>query len=678
MLDLSRLNPEQLAAVKQTEGALLVLAGAGSGKTGVITYRIAHLILDLKVPPDRILAVTFTNKASKEMKERVEQLVGRKHCKGIVLSTFHSLGVRVLKRDIERLGYKKNFSIYSTADQVGLVRQIVREVNTDNKKYDAESIIWRISGAKNKLIPPSRFIPSPTDDIDMMAALVYPRYQSALKAFNAIDFDDIIMLTAELLQHHPQVLKHWQERFGYVMVDEYQDTNSSQYLLVNLLSAGCGNLCVVGDDDQSIYGWRGADVANILDFEKDFKGCRTIKLEQNYRSTGNILEAANNLIGNNKVRKAKKLWTASGDGPPIDLCVVQDDEEEATSVVERIQLERFKRDIPYSDFAILYRTNAQSRAFEEQLRFEDIPYVLVGGTQFFERKEVKDTISYLRVIANRLDEVALLRIVNFPKRGIGDGTVIRINQWSLEKECPLFEAFGRVAEIEGIAEGIREKVLAFHGTVLDAADRFAEEGGLAEKGKALFERLKIEEEIFRTIDDAKAARRKVENVEQIVNSMAGYEERVPQATLAGFLEKVSLMDEDRFSGKDKKDHGRDAVTLMSLHSSKGLEFPFVFLVGMEDEILPHKRAIYEDFTVDEERRLCYVGITRARQQLVMTRTLFRKKYGKLQERIASRFLEEIPAAVLNVQQSGLTKEVSPEEQVKSADSFFAKMKALTG
>ena len=678
MLDLSRLNPEQLAAVKQTEGALLVLAGAGSGKTGVITYRIAHLILNLKVPPDRILAVTFTNKASKEMKERVEQIVGRKRCKGIVLSTFHSLGVRVLKRDIERLGYKKNFSIYSTADQVGLVRQIVREVNTDQKKYDAESIIWRISGAKNKLIPPERFVPSPSDDIDMMAALVYPRYQSALKAFNAIDFDDIIMLTAELLQHHPEVLAHWQERFGYIMVDEYQDTNSSQYLLVNLLAAGCGNLCVVGDDDQSIYGWRGADVGNILDFEKDFKGCRTIKLEQNYRSTGNILEAANNLIGNNKVRKAKKLWTAAGDGPPIDLCVVQDDEEEATGVVERIQLERFKRDIPYSDFAILYRTNAQSRAFEEQLRFEDIPYVLIGGTQFFERKEVKDTIAYLRVIGNPLDEVALLRIVNFPKRGIGDSTVIRINQWSLEKECPLFEAFGRVGEIEGISEGIREKVHGFHRTLLDAAAGFREEGDLAGKGKALFEKLQIEEEIFRTIDDAKAARRKVENVEQIVNSMAAYEERVPQATLGGFLEKVSLMDEDRFSGKDKKDHGKDAVTLMSLHSSKGLEFPFVFLVGMEDEILPHKRAIYEDFTVDEERRLCYVGITRARQQLVMTRTLFRKKYGKLQERIPSRFLEEIPAGVLNVMQSGLAKEVPPEEEEKSAESFFAKMKALTG
>ncbi|GFO68952.1 DNA helicase [Geomonas limicola] len=678
MLDLSRLNPEQLAAVKHTEGPLLVLAGAGSGKTGVITYRIAHLILNKKVPPDRILAVTFTNKAAKEMKERVEHLVGRKNCKGIVLSTFHSLGVRVLKRDIECLGYKKNFSIYSTADQVGLVRQIVREVNSDNKKYDAEQIIWRISGAKNKLIPPDRFTPNPTDDVDMMAALVYPRYQSALKAYNAIDFDDIIMLTAELLQHHPKVLKHWQDRFSYLMVDEYQDTNSSQYLLVNHLAAGCGNLCVVGDDDQSIYGWRGADVGNILDFEKDFKGCRTIKLEQNYRSTGNILDAANSVISNNKVRKAKKLWTATGTGPLIDLCIVQDDEEEATSVVERIQLERFKKDTPYSDFAILYRTNAQSRAFEEQLRFEDIPYVLVGGTQFFERKEVKDTISYLRVIANPLDEVALLRIINFPKRGIGDHTVIRINQWSLEHEVPLFEALGRVGEIEGVTEPIRDKVLGFHDLLVDASERFRGEGNIAEKGKCLFDSLGIESEIYRTIDDQKAARRKVENVEQVINSMAAYEDRVPGATLNGFMEKVSLMDEDRFSGKDKKDHGKDAVTLMSLHSSKGLEFPFVFLVGMEDEILPHKRSIYEDDSIDEERRLCYVGITRARQQLVMTRTLFRKKYGKLQERIPSRFLEEIPPGVLNVIQSGVVQETSEEEAEKSAEGFFAKMRAMMG
>jgi len=304
--------------------------------------------------------------------------------------------------------------------------------------------------------------------------------------------------------------------------------------------------------------------------------------------------------------------------------------------------------------------------------------VLVGGTQFFERKEVKDTISYLRVIANPLDEVALLRIINFPKRGIGDHTVIRINQWSLEHEVPLFEALGRVGEIEGITEAIRDKVLGFHDLLIEASERFRGEGDIAQKGKELFDRLGIESEIYRTIDDQKAARRKVENVEQVINSMAAYEERVPGATLSGFMEKVSLMDEDRFSGKDKKDHGKDAVTLMSLHSSKGLEFPFVFLVGMEDEILPHRRSIYEDDSIDEERRLCYVGITRARQQLVMTRTLFRKKYGKLQERVPSRFLDEIPPGVLNVMQSGVVKETSEEEAEKSAEGFFAKMRAMMG
>jgi DNA helicase-2/ATP-dependent DNA helicase PcrA len=678
MLNLSTLNPQQLAAVKHTEGALLILAGAGSGKTGVITYRIAHLLLDKGVAPACILAVTFTNKAAKEMRERVDALVGRPACKGIIISTFHSLGVRILRRDIERLGYKRNFSIYSTSDQIGLVKQLMREVNIDGKKFDADTIIWKISAAKNRLIPPDRFTPRFGDDYEMLAAEVYPRYQSALKAFNAIDFDDIIMLTVDLLQNHPEVLRHWQERFRYLMVDEYQDTNASQYLLVNLLAAGSKNLCVVGDDDQSIYGWRGADVGNILDFEKDFRNCRVIKLEQNYRSTGNILDAANHVIGHNAKRKEKRLWTASGCGRPLDLIVVQDDEEEATTVVERIQLERFKHNLAYSDFAILYRTNAQSRPFEEQLRFEDIPYVLVGGMQFYERKEVKDAISYLKVIGNPSDEIALLRIVNFPKRGIGDSTVVRVNQWSLEQGCPLLEAFGRVNEIEGIAEAGRLKVLAFHRLLSEEIAAFSEAGNLAEKGGRLFKRLGLEDELYRTIDDPDQARRKVENVEQIINSLAGYEERIPKPTLAGFLEKVSLMDEDRFSGKDDKEHGRDAVTLMSLHSSKGLEFPFVFLVGMEEEILPHKRSIYEDFSVDEERRLCYVGITRARKHLTMTRCLQRKKYGTLQERFPSRFLEEIPGHLLN-EQKGAAATVSTEDEAeKLADDFFARMKAMLG
>jgi len=678
MLDLSRLNPQQLAAVKHTEGPLLVLAGAGSGKTGVLTYRIAHLILNKKVAPSSILAVTFTNKAAREMEERVNKLVGKSACKDTIISTFHSLGVRILRRDIERLGYKRNFSIYSGADQVGLVRQILREVVSDGKKHDADSITWKISAAKNRLITPDRFQARSDDDCELIAAAVYPRYQSALKACNAVDFDDIIMLTAELLQHYPEVLHHWQDRFRYIMVDEYQDTNASQYLLVNLLAAGSGNLCVVGDDDQSIYGWRGADVANILDFEKDFRGCRVIKLEQNYRSTGNILEAANHVIRNNPLRKEKRLWTSTGTGCQIDMIVARDDEEEASSVVDRIQVERIRQDLAYSDIAILYRTNAQSRAFEEQLRFEDIPYILIGGMQFYERKEVKDAISYLKFISNELDEAALLRIVNFPRRGIGDGTVLKINQWSLAEGVPLFAAFGRVIEVPGVNEATRYKVGEFHKLLQTAMKDFSRPGGLAEKGKQLFKKLGLEDELYRTVDTPAQARRKAENIEQIINSMATYEERTFKPTLAGFLEKVSLMDEDRFAGKEKKDHDRDAVTLMSLHSSKGLEFPHVFLVGMEEEILPHKRSIYEDFSVDEERRLCYVGITRARRSLTLSRCLQRKKYGRLEERFPSRFLEEIPAHLLNEQQGAADRLLTEEEADSMAQASFARIKAMLG
>ncbi len=678
MFDLSTLNPPQRAAAEHTEGPLLVLAGAGSGKTRVITFRIGHLLLDRKVRADGILAVTFTNKAAGEMKERVRELVGRSRCKGMVISTFHSLGVKILRRDIERLGYKKNFGIYTTSDQLGLVRQAMREVNADGRKHDAEALLWRISGWKNALIPPERALPRYDDPDELLACDVYPVYQRLLKACNAIDFDDIIMLTVGLLRDHAEVLEHWQERFRYIMVDEYQDTNASQYLFISLLAKKYRNLCVVGDDDQSIYGWRGADVGNILDFEKDYPGCRVVKLEQNYRSTGTILEAANHVIKNNVKRKEKRLWTDSGEGRPIDLVTAADDEEEASLVVERIQMERYRHHLAFSDFAILYRTNSQSRAFEEQLRFEDIPYVLVGGMQFYERKEVKDALSYLKVIDNPLDEQALLRIVNFPRRGIGDGTVLRINQWSLEQSCHLLEAFGRVEEIEGINEPTREKVLAFHRLITDAAEDFRRPGDLAGRVKRLFARLGIEEELYRTIEEPATARRKVENVEQIINSMAGYEERIPGATLSGFLEKVSLMDEDRFSGKDKKEHGRDAVTLMSLHSSKGLEFPYVFLAGFEEEILPHKKSMEEGGTIDEERRLCYVGITRARRHLTITRCLHRKKYGKLLERQPSRFLEEIPERLLQIHEGGVKRAATEEEQEALAQDFFARMREKLG
>jgi superfamily I DNA/RNA helicase len=676
MLDLHTMNPRQMEAVRHTKGPLLVLAGAGSGKTRVITCRIAHLLIHKDVAAENILAVTFTNKAAREMQERTALLVGKKRCEGVILSTFHSLGVRILRQEIGLLGYKRNFAIYATSDQLGLIRQALRESGAaDGRKVDAEAVLWKISAAKSALLGPGR-LPVPYGDYwAAVAAQVYPRYQSLLRACNAIDFDDIIMLTVSLLQEHAEVLARWQERFLHIMVDEYQDTNPSQYLFISLLAAAHKNLCVVGDDDQSIYGWRGADVEKILAFEKDYPGCRVVKLEQNYRSTGTILAAANSVIRNNPKRNDKTLWTKSGHGAGIDLIVARDDEEEATRVSERIRLECFKGKRSYGDFAILYRTNAQSRAFEEQLRFADIPYVLIGGMQFYERKEVKDTLCYLRAIANPRDEQALLRIVNFPRRGIGDATLVRLNQWSQEEGVGLFEAFARVGEVEGVNAATRERVLAFHKLISGEIADFKRRGRLPERLAELFRRVGIEEELHRTIDDLKVARRRVENVEQIVNSLAGYEERTLNPTLSGFLEKVSLMDEERFSERDRKEHGLDAVTLMSLHSSKGLEFPFVFLVGLEEEILPHKRSIFEDFTIDEERRLCYVGITRARQQLVITRCLQRKRYGKLEEREPSRFLAEIPAELLN--ESG-GKEISPEENDRLAENAFARLRSMFG
>ena len=459
---LAKLNREQLQAVKHTEGPLLVLAGAGSGKTRVITCRIAYLLLEKSVPPENILAVTFTNKAAREMGERLEELVGKTRREGVIVSTFHSLGVRILRQECRHLGYRPNFSIFDSSDQLGLIRQTMREVGADGKKITPEAVHWKISTLKNSLILPADFQPHFSDEVEQLVARVYPRYQEQLKACNAIDFDDIILLTVRLLQEHKDVLASWQERFRYLMVDEYQDTNPAQYLFISLLAAGSRNLCVVGDDDQSIYGWRGADVRKILAFEEDYQGCRVIKLEQNYRCSGNILNAANQVIRNNPTRKEKTLWTDSGPGNPIHLLVTADEEEEATTVVERIATERFRRDAPYREFCILYRANAQSRAFEEQLRYENIPYILVGGMRFYDRKEVKDTLAWLKVLANPADEQSLLRIINFPRRGIGESTVSKVNDWSLSEKVPLFETLGRVEEVPGLTMATRQRIFDFH------------------------------------------------------------------------------------------------------------------------------------------------------------------------------------------------------------------------
>jgi len=672
---LSKLNREQLQAVKHTEGPLLVLAGAGSGKTSVITCRIAYLIMQLGVLPENILAVTFTNKAAREMGERLEELVGKTRREGVIVSTFHSLGVRILRQECRHLGYRPNFSIFDSSDQLALIRQTMREIGADGKKITPETVHWKISMLKNGLILPEDFQPHFSDETELLVSRVYPRYQTQLKACNAIDFDDIILLTVRLLQQHPAVLAGWQERFRYLMVDEYQDTNPAQYLFISLLAAGSRNLCVVGDDDQSIYGWRGADVRKILAFEEDYSGCRTIKLEQNYRCSGNILEAANRVIRNNPERKEKTLWTDSGPGSPIHLLVTADEEEEAATVVERIQTERFRRDAPYGEFCILYRTNAQSRAFEEQLRFESIPYILVGGMRFYDRREVKDTLAWLKVLANPDDEQSLLRIINFPRRGIGESSVNKVNDWSLAEKVPLFETLGRVEEVPGLTMAARQKIFAFYELLKGECELFANGRRLADKARELFGKLKIEEELLASVDDKAAARRKVENVEQIVNSLAAFASRTPGATLSAFLERLALMDEE----KDRKDQQeQDAVTLMSLHSSKGLEFPHVFLVGLEEDILPHRRNSHEEVSVDEERRLMYVGITRAKKHLTITRCLLRRKYGKNEERLPSRFLAEIPDELVSHQQGASAQVLTAEENDRMADNAFAKLKAMFG
>lgn len=663
---MARLNPQQYAAVHHTEGPLLVLAGAGSGKTQVITSRIVHLLKSKRIPPEEILAVTFTNKAAKEMQERVTAAAG-KASQGMVISTFHSLAVRILRRDIRRLGYKPNFSIYTESDQSGVLRQAMRDLQLDPKQFNPDSIRWRISLAKNRLIGPDDYPKDSNDPLDSATVAVYPRYQRLLKAFNAIDFDDIIMLAVQLLETLTEVRDYWQHRFRYLMVDEYQDTNACQYRLIALLAELHGNLCVVGDDDQSIYGWRGAEIQNILSFEQQRQSCLVVKLEQNYRSTGTILAAANAVIRNNRTRSDKALWTASDAGETIGQIVAEDEESEARLVVEQLQLAQYQQRRLWRDFAILYRSNTQSRTFEEALRLEGIPYILVGGQKFFERKEVRDTLAYLAVLANPQDEASLVRIINFPRRGIGDTTMLRLNQWSMEHNTSLFNALARVAEIEGIAEGARKTVSAFYGMLQqELADLRPSQ--LAAQAKALFKRIGINDELYRTLGDHNQARKRIENIEQLINALAAFEERYPKAGLTDFLERIALTEDSRREACEDN-QPQDAVTLMSLHASKGLEFPHVYLVGMEEGLLPHHRSADEDPEVAEERRLCYVGITRARERLTISRCLTRRKYGTKEERSPSRFLAELPAHLLEGDSTGSTTAVPAD----LGTDFFARM-----
>ena len=678
MFDLNSLNPQQRKAVTHQKGSLLLLAGAGSGKTRVITCRIAHL-LHRGVPAEQILAVTFTNKAAREMRERVREMVGQTAAKGMVIATFHSLGVRILKSHIDRLGFKKNFSIYAAADQQRLIKDLLRELSPESNSADADQVLWRISNAKNHLISPDSYKANDRDPVSPLVAVVYPRYQKALKAFNAVDFDDLLMFTVQLLEQHTDLLQHYCTRFQYQMVDEYQDTNPVQYRLLKLLASDHGNLCVVGDDDQSIYAFRGADVANILDFERDFPGTEVIKLEQNYRSTGNILAAANAVIKNNLKRKEKALWTASGSGSKIDYLLCEDSEDEARQVMERIHAEKYRHKLKYGDFAILYRTNSQSRSFEEQLRYENIPYVLIGGQQFFDRKEIKDVIAYLKVIQNPADEVNLLRILNYPKRGIGEGSIDRVIRTSADQGLSLWRVLQQVEQVPEIKDRTAAACADFIDLIKRYQKRFQQPLRLLETLQELFTELKFADEIYRQEKDPQVARRRVENQEELLNSMSIYLDRTAAPNLAGFLERISLFDEDALGKNDKESKlALDAVTLMSLHSSKGLEFPVVFLTGLEEGFLPHRKSIFETFDIDEERRLCYVGITRAQQQLFFLGAKQRRKYGKLEQREPSRFLSEIPEELIHKSEGEQLVNSSPEDEAASASSFFANISQMFG
>ena len=632
------LNPKQKEAVLHTDDPLLILAGAGSGKTRVLTHRIAYLIDECGVNPWNIMAITFTNKAAGEMRERVDNLVGF-GAESIWVSTFHSSCVRILRRHIESLGYTTSFSIYDSDDQKTLMRQVFKAMDIDTKQFKERAVLAAISSAKDKLITPEEFLLNAGADFrEKKTGEIYKEYQKQLKKNNALDFDDLIVKTVELFQNNPQVLDYYQERFRYIMVDEYQDTNMAQFKLVSLLASKYRNLCVVGDDDQSIYRFRGADIQNILSFENTFPGTKVIKLEQNYRSTQNILDAANGVIRHNFGRKDKTLWTANGEGDKILFKQFDTAKDEADFVVRQIRDSAYS----YQDQAVLYRTNAQSRLLEERCIFYNVPYRLVGGVNFYQRKEIKDVLAYLKTIANGVDDLSVIRIINVPKRGIGATTIGRVTAFASEHNMSFYDTLKEAKQIPGIGkaaekigrfiaqmEAFRAMAHSEEYSIKDLIDHILEDTGYEEE-------LQEEGEI--------EAQTRLENIEELINKAAAYEEDSEHPTLDEFLEQVALV-----ADIDNVDDSEDRVTLMTLHSAKGLEFPKVYLVGMEDGLFPGIMSIMADdkTEMEEERRLCYVGITRAKKELVLTAARQRMINGETRWSKPSRFIDEIPSELLD-------------------------------
>ena len=648
---LEGLNTEQQEAVCHFEGPLLILAGAGSGKTRVLTNRIAWLIEEKQVKPWNIMAITFTNKAAGEMRERVNRLVDF-GAESIWVATFHSTCVRILRRFIDRLGCGTNFTIYDGDDQKSLMKDICKRLNIDTKIYRERALLSAISSAKDELIGPEEYrIRAQGDFGKMKTAAVYEEYQRQLKQNNALDFDDLICKTVELFQENPDVLDYYQEKFRYIMVDEYQDTNTAQFRLVSILASKYRNLCVVGDDDQSIYKFRGANIGNILNFEQFFPDAKVIKLEQNYRSTQNILDAANGVIANNSGRKEKTLWTANGKGEPVRFRKFSTAYDEAEFIAADISKETAKGEFSYKDCAVLYRTNAQSRLFEEKFLLSNIPYRLIGGVNFYARKEIKDLLAYMKTVDNARDDLAVRRIINVPKRGIGATTIARIQDYAASHDMSFYDAMKQTGEIPGIGRGgsrvapfvsfiqtLRSKMEFY--SVLDLLHDIIEQTGYVRELEA---------------EDTDEARERIENIDELINKAAAYEETQEQPTLSGFLEEVALV-----ADVDNLDEDDNRVILMTLHSAKGLEFPNVYLAGMEDGLFPSYMCIVSDDPgeVEEERRLCYVGITRAMKRLTLTGAQMRMIRGEQHFNKVSRFVKEIPEDVL----TGMEKESRQEER----------------
>jgi DNA helicase II / ATP-dependent DNA helicase PcrA len=630
----SRLNPPQRQAVEITEQPLLIMAGAGSGKTRVLTHRIASLIATRKAPPWAILAITFTNKAAREMQDRVSKLVGPEG-RDIWVSTFHSMCVRILRKDIERIGFTSNFSILDSSDQLSVIRNCMKELNVDTKKFEPKAVQAMMSTAKNELITPEQYEMKIGDYFEGIVAKVYKMYQRRLKFNNSLDFDDLIMMTIELFKQVPEVLDFYQKKFKYIHVDEYQDTNRAQYMLCKMLADSHHRICVVGDSDQSIYRWRGADISNILNFEEDYPEAKVILLEQNYRSTSNILNAANGVIALNTGRKPKKLWTDSEEGPKIKVYRADSEHDEGYFITGEIS-KNVKKGKDYQSHAILYRTNAQSRVIEEILIKSDIPYQIVGGIKFYDRKEIKDILAYLRLLSNPDDDISLIRIINVPKRGLGDTTVGKLAVAAAERGVSIFRVLQTVDDL-GFTGRTRNMLVEFY-DMIEALHRMVEFLSVTELTEKVLEmsqyRLELQNE--NTLE----SRARLENIDEFLSVTMEFEKNNEDKSLVSFLTDLALI-ADIDSVNDDEERS-DAVVLMTMHSAKGLEFPTVFIVGMEEGVFPHSRAFQDNEELEEERRLAYVGITRAEKQLFLTCARVRTLFGRTTANQPSRFLDEIP------------------------------------